>query len=364
MTGAHYAVLFKTFTIDDFVKRRLAHVVAAAPSGDVYLMIDETQQSAGHIDFDRTIRYEEADLVRIGLPHISQGALFWYNADYPLYYFRHLRPEYDTIVTVEYDAVPNIDIDDLVHRFRAENFDLVGRTIANRTPDTYWWTSTMLHFYRMDQIRPYQICATIMSARAIDHLAATRKRHAASGVADVRHWPIGETFVGTELSVAGFRMAELSDFGKLTRYDWWPPISRTRVAVVLWRGLRPSRAERAALSEVAFQKQHPLGLDRHRQTARYDGCTRIAALGVSTRSGQPRRIAATKSAHGRERFVSGSDPGKCGSRCLARSRHPPPFPFAADRVTACGMLHTDWSRGNTARSPPDCVRSSFITPAV
>jgi hypothetical protein len=224
LTGAHYAVLFKTFTIDDFVKRRLAHVVAAAPSGDVYLMIDETQQPAGHIDFDRTIRYEEADLVRIGLPHISQGALFWYNADYPLYYFRHLRPEYDTIVTVEYDAVPNIDIDDLVHRFRAENLDLVGRTIANRTPDTYWWTSTMLHFYRMDQIRPYQICATIMSARAIDHLAATRKRHAASGVTDVRHWPIGETFVGTELSVAGFRMAELSDFGKLTRYDWWPPI--------------------------------------------------------------------------------------------------------------------------------------------
>lgn len=230
MTGERYAVVFKAFTTDDFVKRRLAHVLAAAPSGDVYLMIDETHQPGGRVDFDRVIRYQEADLVRIGFPYISQGALFWYNADYPLYYFRHLRPEYDTIVTVEYDAVPNVDIDDLVRRFRVEKLDLVGRTIANKTPDTYWWTSTMLHFYSMDQIRPYQICATITSARAIDHLAATRKRHAASGVTDVRDWPIGETFVGTELAAAGFRMGELYDFGKLTRYDWWPPVHERELA--------------------------------------------------------------------------------------------------------------------------------------
>jgi hypothetical protein len=223
LTSERYAVLLKAFTVDDFVKRRLAHVVAAAPSGDVYLMVDETNQPGGGIDFDRVIRYREADLLHLGFPHICEGSLFWYNADYPLYYFRHLRPDYDVIVTVEYDAVPNVDLDDVVRRFRAEELDLVGRTI-DKAPDIYWWTNTMLRFYSKDQVRPYQICATIMSARAIDHLAATRKRHAALGVTDARQWPIGETFVGTELSVAGFRMGELSDFGKLTRYDWWPPI--------------------------------------------------------------------------------------------------------------------------------------------
>jgi hypothetical protein len=224
LTGERYAVLFKAFTNDAFVKRRLAHVVNAAPSGDVYLMIDETNQPGGPIAFDRVIRYREADLVRIGFPHISEGALFWYNADYPLYYFRHLHPEYDTIVTVEYDAVPNVDLDDLVEQFRAQDLDLVGRTITNKTPDTYWWTNTMLHFYSMDQVRPYQICATITSARAIDHLGATRKRHAATGITDPRQWPIGETFVGTELFASGFKTRDLADFGKLTRYDWWPPI--------------------------------------------------------------------------------------------------------------------------------------------
>lgn len=224
MTGERYAVLFKAFTNDAFVKRRLAHVVKSAPSGDVFLMIDETHQPSGHFDFDRVIRYQEADLVQIGFPHISEGSLFWYNADYPLYYFRHLQPEYDTIVTIEYDAVPTVDIDDLVRQFRAEGLDLVGRTITNKTPETYWWTNTMLRFYSLEQVRPYQICATITSARAIDHLAATRKRHAATGVSDVRQWPIGETFVGTELFAAGFKVRDLADFGRLTRYDWWPPI--------------------------------------------------------------------------------------------------------------------------------------------
>ena len=223
LTGERYAVLFKAFTTDEFVKRRLAHVVAAAPSGDVYLMIDETSRPASGIDFDRVIRYQEADLQRLGFPYIAEGSLFWYNADYPLYYFRHLRPEYDVVVTVEYDAVPNVDLDDLVRRFRAENLDLVGRTI-DKAPETYWWTKTMLRFYRLEQVRPYQICATILSARAIDHLGETRKRHGAEGVTDAREWPIGETFVGTELSVAGFRLGELADFGKLTRYDWWPPV--------------------------------------------------------------------------------------------------------------------------------------------
>lgn len=223
MTGERYAVLFKAFATDDFVMRRVAHAIAAAPSGDVYLMIDKTRRACGPIDFDRVIQYEESDLLRLGFPRLGEGALFWYNADYPLYYFRHLRPEYDVVVAMEYDAVPNVDLDDIVRRFRAEGLDIIGRTI-DKAPEAYWWSNTMLRFYRAEQIRPYQICAAVVSGRAIDHLAATRKRHAASGVADARHWPIGESFVGTELAAAGFRLAELSDFGKLTRYDWWPPV--------------------------------------------------------------------------------------------------------------------------------------------
>jgi hypothetical protein len=111
-TTPRYAVLFKAYFMDDFIQRRLAHIVAAASSGDVYLMMDETKGSVGPIDYDRVIRYREADLIELGFPAITQGSLFWYNADYPLYYFQHLHPDYDTVIMVEYDAVPSVDLDD------------------------------------------------------------------------------------------------------------------------------------------------------------------------------------------------------------------------------------------------------------
>ena len=205
------------------MNRRLAHVVATAPSGDVYLMMDETQRSGGPIAFDRVIRYRECDLVDLGFPRLGEGPLFWYNADYPLYYFRHLHPEYDVVVTIEYDAVPNTDLDELVRKFRSQRLDLVGHAIQ-KIADNYWWTDTMLRFYRREQVIPYQMCAALFSARAIDHLGTCRKRHGALGVASAKQWPIGETFVSTELAAAGFRLRDLSDFGRLTRYDWWPPI--------------------------------------------------------------------------------------------------------------------------------------------
>jgi hypothetical protein len=223
--NTRYAVLFKAYFMDDFIRRRLAHIVAAAPSGDVYLMMDETKGSVGPIDYDRVIRYQETDLVKLGFPAIAQGSLFWYNADYPLYYFQHLYPGYDTIIMIEYDAVPSIDLDDLVQKFREQDLDLIGHSLAQKTADTYWWTSTMLGFYARSEIRPYLVCAAVFSGRAIRHLAECRCRQGnVSDPPDGKNWPIGEAFVGTELTKAGFRLREMAYFGEMTRYDWWPPI--------------------------------------------------------------------------------------------------------------------------------------------
>lgn len=222
-TTRRYAVLFKAFYIDDFVRRRLAQVVAAAPSADVFLMMDETQGSAGPIGFDRVIRYRETDLVALGFAAVSKGALLWYNADYPLYYFQHLHPGYDYIVVVEYDAVPNAGLDDLIEQCRAQGVDFVGEPIV-KPLDLYWWTHTMLRFYPRMAVRPCLICAAVFSARAARHLAERRlEQGRAYDLPHAREWPIGEAFVGTELALHGFRLRDLASFGRLTRYDWWPP---------------------------------------------------------------------------------------------------------------------------------------------
>jgi hypothetical protein len=229
-TAGRYAVLFKAFTMDDFVRRRFARVVAAAASGDVFLMMDETNGGAGPIAFDRVIRYRESDLLDLGFAPVSQGSLFWYNADYPLYYFQHQHPDYDMIVMVEYDAVPNTDLDRLVRECREQAIDLVGHTVA-KTVEVYWWTSTMLRFYTAAQVRPYQICAAVFSARAVRHLAQCRLRQGkAYDLPDAKQWPLGETFVATELALHGFRLRDMASFGKLTRYDWWPPVHESELS--------------------------------------------------------------------------------------------------------------------------------------
>ena len=220
---ARYAVLFKAFVMDSFVHRRLERVLAAAPSGQVYVMVDETKGGVGPIDFPHVIRYREADVLALGFPNHAKGSLFWYNADYPLYYFQHLHPDYDIIVMIEYDAVPNVDLDGLVQACRDRRIDFIGQPIA-KTLEAYWWTGTMLRFYPRAQVRPYLICAAVFSAAAVRHLGETRCRQGSGyDLADASQWPIGETFIGTELNAAGFNVQDLSSFGRLTRYDWWPP---------------------------------------------------------------------------------------------------------------------------------------------
>ncbi len=219
-----YALIFKTFTMDPFVQRRLAKVAASAPSADIYVIVDETRGSVGPIDFPRVIRCREDDLIKLGFAGISQGSLFWYNADYLLYYFQYLQPSYDIIVMVEYDAVPNTNLDIVVQKCRDQKLDFIGQPIE-KPVDTYWWTASLLRYYRRAQVRPYLICAAVFSAQAVRHLAECRLRHGQDyDRSDATQWPIGEAFVGTELASAGFRVRDLSSFGRLTRYDWWPPV--------------------------------------------------------------------------------------------------------------------------------------------
>jgi hypothetical protein len=217
-----YAVIFKAFTTDRFVMRQLARLCLVADGGDVYLMLDETAGPAGPVDFTRVIRFTDADLIARGFPPYAQGALLWYNADYPLYHFQHLHPEYDVVAMVEYDTVVQIDIGTMVRAFRAAALDFIGQPIE-KPLERYWWTGSMRRFYDDAQIRPFLICFAVFSARAISHLAACRLTQSGQA-AGVEQWPVGECFVGTELSAQRFRIQNLSASGRVAHYDWWPPV--------------------------------------------------------------------------------------------------------------------------------------------
>jgi hypothetical protein len=223
-----FAVIFKTVVLDAFVRRQFARLLHAAGNSDVYLLVDETNGPAGETEHRKVIRYTEADLLAHGFSPLSQGALFWYNADYPLYHFQALHPEYDVVVMVEYDAVVQLDISALARDFYAAGLDFIGQPIE-KPLDKYWWTGSMTRFYDRAQIRPFLICFAVFSARAIRHLAACRLEQGQAEVT-VSQWPVGECFVGTALSAGDFRIRRLGDIGKLTRYDWWPPTHEVELA--------------------------------------------------------------------------------------------------------------------------------------
>ncbi|WP_297493942.1 hypothetical protein [Acidocella sp.] len=262
-----YAVIFKAFAMDRFVERQLARLRDMVGAGDIYLMLDETSGPAGPAAFARVIRYDEADLTSRGFADYGEGALFWYNADYPLYHFQHLHPEYDVVVMVEYDVVVQINLDTLVRVFRERQLDLIAQPI-DKPVDVYWWTPSMRRFYQDEQIRPYLICFSVFSGRAIRHLAACRLAQGREPVTDSQ-WPVGECFVATELSLRQFRIETLAASGPLTRYDWWPPIHESEL---------PDRAQEVVLHPVLSGRRYMKSLFKNGYRT---GCVTIWRLNLA-----------------------------------------------------------------------------------
>jgi hypothetical protein len=215
-----YAVIFKTHYWDDFVERRFQHLLRQVGTGDVYIFIDETRVPIGPVPHDRVVRATESQVERLDLLRYPLGKLFWYNADYPLYFVHQEKP-YDYYLMCEYDAVFNIAIDDFVFTAARNRVDYVGTPLANishwnETCDGVYPSTTVLHNW-LNAI-------SLHSKRSVDYLFQRRKdltrRHTAG---EITSWPYSEPFIATEMLNNGFVVSKLGDYGKAERYNWWPP---------------------------------------------------------------------------------------------------------------------------------------------
>ena len=70
------------------------------------------------------IRATERGVEKYGLLVQPPGKVFWYNADYPLYYLFSKDNSYDYYLMCEYDTVFNIDIDEFVTRAAGDRVDV------------------------------------------------------------------------------------------------------------------------------------------------------------------------------------------------------------------------------------------------
>lgn len=219
-----YAVLLKVHYWDDFVERGFRHLLGKVGTGDVYVFVDETHGSVGPIPHDRVIRATERDVERLDvLPH-PPGKVFWFNADYPLYFLYSENSSYDYYLMCEYDTLFNVEIDEFVRAAARDQVDYVGYPLTDRFHG--WpWAQTCDGVYPDSFVLYNWLNAiSLHSKRSVEFLYQRRQILSRSYKAgNIANWPYSEAFIPTEMQNNGFVVRELGDFGKVENYDWWPP---------------------------------------------------------------------------------------------------------------------------------------------
>jgi hypothetical protein len=215
-----YAILLKIHYWDEFVERRFQHLLRKAGSGDVYLFVDETHGSVGQLPHPNVIRATELEVEKLGLLPYPPGKVFWYNADYPLYYLFLKNNSYDYYLMCEYDTVFNIEIDDFVSAAANDRIDYVGFPLANKH-----WGETCDGVYPDSFVLYHWLNAiSLHSNRSVEFLFQRRKSLTDLYKAgQIVNWPYSELFIPSEMHNNGFLVSPLGDYGKVEKYDFWPP---------------------------------------------------------------------------------------------------------------------------------------------
>ncbi len=218
-----YAVIFRIHFWDDFAQRQLERLTARVKHGRVYVLVDETHGRVDGIECDNILRLKEQDVLDMGLVRAGFGNLLWYNGDYPLYYFAEKCPGYQYYLQVEYDAVLNTDIDDLMARVAADGVHFVATENLGQAAD-WVWLSSCLDCYQPEEVRNKLICISIFSGQALQVLAERRIAQSERFQAEAEMaWPMCEGFVASEMERSGLRCADLSRYGSTDALRWWPP---------------------------------------------------------------------------------------------------------------------------------------------
>jgi hypothetical protein len=216
-----YAVLMKIHYWDDFAERRLRHLLDKVSTGDVFVFVDETNGTVGPIAHDHVIRATESDMAKLDVVLYPPGKVFWYCVDYPLYYFYLQHRSYDYYLTCEYDAVFNINIDEFVQTAARDQIDYVGFPL----PQSDWPLRSCEGVYpKSFKLHQWLNCISLHSKRSVDFLFERRQVLARLYMAgEIKNWPNNEAFIPTEMHNNGFAVRQLGDFGKVEKYNWWPP---------------------------------------------------------------------------------------------------------------------------------------------
>ncbi|WP_152047141.1 hypothetical protein [Aureimonas psammosilenae] len=226
-SNRRYAVLFRTHVWDEFAKRQYQRLLATNPSGDVFIVANNTSGAFDNFDDPALFAFSTSSLAALDLPNISEMKAdnpFWYNIDYPLYMFAKAYGGYDYYVVVEYDVGIEGSIDRIVEDMARSGYDSIGYDSGQ--PMKQWgYRKSAVDFYEAHEMRKELYCFSVFSARALAFLYA-RRVEMGRLVAErpEMKWPHCEIFIPTELAKNGFSLVDLSRYGRTDRYDFQPAV--------------------------------------------------------------------------------------------------------------------------------------------
>jgi hypothetical protein len=152
---------------------------------------------------------------------------------------------------IEFDAVVQRDLDTMAEEALQRRIDLIAFPGGQKI-DEWGWTFTLDGLWRRDEMRNQLLCVSGFSERAVSHLLTVRREHAARAErGELQQWPFCEGFVPTALHVAGFRIENLSRFGAIDCYEWWPPYHETEL---------PGLAEQSFIHPVLIGQRYVTSL--------------------------------------------------------------------------------------------------------
>jgi hypothetical protein len=224
-SNPRYAVVFRTHFWDEFCDRQLDRLRAQVDSGDIYVLVDQTGGQVSGIPTDEVFPVTDQGILDAGYVAAGGGSLQWYSGDVPLYLFRSAYPDYDYYVQIEYDAVVNVSLDDLIASMARQGADVLGLTNPDIEPiETWYWRSSCLDAYAPEEVRGILICFSAYSRRALERLQSARLEQASEyHRGAIKRWPFCEAYVATEAHRQGLAVHQLTEFGDVERYRWWPP---------------------------------------------------------------------------------------------------------------------------------------------
>ena len=218
-----YATVLTTDTWDGFVERQFDRTQANVRSGDMFVIANETAGPVKVPDRCRPLSISEETIRGLGLQILYDRTLFCHNLDYFYIHFYRKNPRYDYYVFLDYPVFIDTDVDALIQRAGQNGIGLIAQPLD--VPLSTWvYSKPHASVYPPASLKGTLLPMVVLSNAALAHL--TRRRFELSQ-RYTRHgdffWPFCEAFVPTELHMAGFKAAALSEYGSVELFSWWPP---------------------------------------------------------------------------------------------------------------------------------------------